>query len=110
MSSLESSGAEPQPTPTGIATQSAHPWRATVRTVLVAVISAAVILPSLLPVVSSWATEQDWLPEEVTAAVVSVTAIVVAVAGLLTRLWALPGVEAWFRRHVPWLAAAPHAE
>ncbi|MFI6236632.1 hypothetical protein ACIBD9_23990 [Micromonospora sp. NPDC050784] len=38
---------------------------------------------------------------------VPVVAQAFVVAGAITRVLALPGVDAWLRQDVPWLAAAP---
>ena len=74
-------------------TQTRHPWRATVRTVF----AATVALLSLLPVIAA------------TAGVDTVPAIaqVLVVAGAVTRVLALPGVERFLELYVPWLAASP---
>ncbi|MBM7083595.1 hypothetical protein [Micromonospora humidisoli] len=74
-------------------TQTRHPWRATARTVVAGAVGAL----SLLPVVA------------VTAGVDAVPAVAqaVVVAGAITRVLALPGVDAWLRTYVPWLATAP---
>lgn len=78
-----------EPTPT----QTRHPWRATARTVAAATIGAL----SLLPTVA------------VTAGIDTVPAVAqaVTVAAAVTRVLALPAVDAWLRTYVPWLAAAP---
>lgn len=74
-------------------TQSRHPWRATVRTIF----AAAVALLTLLPVIAA------------TAGVDTVPAIaqVLLVAGAVTRVLALPGVERFMELYIPWLAASP---
>lgn len=76
-------------------TQSAHPWRATFRTGF----AVAVALLSLLPVIAA------------TAGIETVPAVaqVLVVAGAVTRVLALPGVEQFLERFVPWLAASPAA-
>ncbi|MFY1669484.1 hypothetical protein ACN27G_05950 [Plantactinospora sp. WMMB334] len=80
-------------TPTPAPTQTRHPWRATVRTGVAAVLGAV----SLLPTVA------------VTAGVDAVPAVAqaVVVAGAITRVMALPGVDEWLRRFAPWLATEP---
>jgi hypothetical protein len=74
-------------------TQSRHPWRATVRTIF----AAAVALLTLLPVIA------------MTAGIDTVPAVaqVLLVAGAVTRILALPGVEKWMELYIPWLAASP---
>lgn len=74
-------------------TQSRHPWRATARTVFAAVIALA----SLLPYVAAEA-HVDTVPA---------VGQVLAVAGAVTRIMALPGVNEWLQDFIPWLAAEP---
>jgi hypothetical protein len=74
-------------------TQTRHPWRATLRTIL----AAGLALASLLPEVAA-TTHVDTVP-----AVVQV----LAVAGIVTRILAMPGVDGFLRRFAPWLAASP---
>lgn len=97
--------------PVGIATQSAHPWRATFRTVVAAVVGFAVLLPLIMPALEAWAVEHAGiLPEWVPAVIAGAGAVVAAVAGLVTRLLVVPGFEAWLREHLGFLAAAPKIE
>lgn len=74
-------------------TQARHPWRATARTALAAALPLAPLLPELVDVLGlrayAWAGG------------------VVATAGVITRVLAVPGVNAWLTRHVPALAASP---
>lgn len=73
-------------------TQVRHPWRATVRTVL----AAAVGLVPLLPIIAQ------------TAGIAAVPWIagVLVVAGAVTRVLAVPGVEAWLRKYISPISAA----
>jgi len=73
-------------------TQARHPWRATVRTVFALVVGLASLVPD---VVAAGGFDPD------APAVVRV----VAVAGAITRIMALPSVEAFLREFFPWLAA-----
>jgi hypothetical protein len=74
-------------------TQRRHPWRATVRTIF----AAGVALLTLLPVIAA------------TAGIDTVPAVaqVLLVAGAVTRVLALPGVERFLELYIPWLAASP---
>lgn len=72
-------------------------WRRTIRTVVQALIGIA----SAAPVVY-WAVSQQ-SPEAATGA----AAQVLLVTGAITRLMAVPQVEEWLQRYVPWLAAQP---
>ncbi|MGC5664916.1 hypothetical protein ACN261_32065 [Micromonospora sp. WMMD723] len=76
-------------------TQTRHPWRATARTVVAGAVGALSLLPEVA----------------LTAGVDTVPAVAqaVAVAGAVTRVLALPAVDAWMRQYVPWLATAPAA-
>lgn len=74
-------------------TQSKHPGRAVLRTVVAAVVG----LLSLLPEVLIEAGAPDTL----------LGAQVLAVTGAVTRVLAMPAVEGWLRRYVPWLSAEP---
>lgn len=80
-------------------TQARHPWRATLRTVA-AVAGALLLLVPLVPEI----VDQSGLSRYAWAGGV------VAVAAAVTRVLAIPGVNAWLTRHVPPLAAAPKAE
>lgn len=100
---------------TGTATQVAHPGRATFRTFIAQAVPALlgflVLLPLLAPVLLSWAQDSaDVVPAEVTAWIAGFAAYVAAASALITRALAVPGVEAWMRKHIPWLAAAPEVE
>lgn len=75
-------------------TQSTHPWRAVVRTIFAAVVAFAALAPALYTA----ATNGD--PAEATG----VVAGILAVAAAITRILALPGVERFLRRFLPFLA------
>lgn len=80
----------PQPT------QARHPWRATARTVLAAGLPLVPVLPELVDALGleayAWAGG------------------IVAAAGVITRVLAVPGVNRWLARYAPALAAAPKRE
>lgn len=76
-------------------TQSRHPWRATARTVVAALVGLAVILPTVADVLGVSAV--PWV------------ASVVAVAAGVTRVLAIPAVDGWLRTWLPWLAAEPRS-
>jgi hypothetical protein len=78
-----------RPTPT----QVQHPWRATVRTVFALVVALA----SLLPYVFAEAN----VPTE------GVVAQVLLVASGVTRVMAMPAVQALVAEYLPWLSATP---
>ncbi|SCG15534.1 hypothetical protein GA0070610_1768 [Micromonospora echinofusca] len=74
-------------------TQTRHPWRATARTIFAATVAALTLLPTV-----AVAGGIDTFPA---------VAQVVAVAAAITRVLALPGVEDFLERFLPFLAAAP---
>ncbi len=78
------------------ATQIKHPWRATVRTAVAAVIAFAGLFPVLVDLAD--------LPQ--TAAIIAA----VTVTGAITRIAASPMVEAFLQQFVPWLSAAKRDE
>lgn len=72
--------------------QNMHPWKTTFRTVFQMVIGFIILLPQLIET-----TGVDEATPWVAASL--------AVSGAVTRIMALPGVETWLRKWVPWLAA-----
>ncbi len=75
-------------------TQVRRPWKATIRTVFAAVVALAAMLPLLVQ-----ASGLDETLGPVGGAL--------AIAGAITRIIALPAVDAFLARFVPWLAADP---
>jgi hypothetical protein len=92
-------GIRPMPVATSVAvtpTQVRRPWRSTARTVF----QGAVGLASLVPLVAAGVYDNS-----ADYPVVVVQAI--SVSGAVTRVMAIPQAEAWLRRFLPFLAAAP---
>lgn len=76
-----------------MSTQVNHPWRATLRTGVAALVAAVPLVASVLAGLHLDGTVWGaWL--------ISATAAV-------TRVMALPAVDAWLRRFAPWLAPQP---
>lgn len=73
-------------------TQTRHPWRATVRTVVQALVALAAM----------WGLLIEAAGLDPSAPVVAAS---VAVMGAVARVMALPQVDGWLARFVPWLAA-----
>ena len=88
MSNVQPITPDPQPP-----TQVRRPWRATVRTVFQALLGLAVVLPFAVEASGLDPKAFPWL------------AGALAVAAAVTRVMALPAVNEWIRRFVPWLAA-----
>ena len=83
----------PQPT------QVERPWRATVRTVLQALVAFAALAPVIAAAVEeATGYDLDGVPLVVTG---------LLVCAAVTRVMAAPAVEAFLRQYVPWLAADP---
>ncbi|GAB2762185.1 hypothetical protein [Nocardioides pakistanensis] len=82
------------PTPMS-ASQVRRPWRATVRTAFQFLLAAAVLLPFIVEASGLDPQVYPWLGG------------ILAVAAAVTRIMALPQVEAFLRRFAPWLAADP---
>lgn len=76
-----------EPTPT----QTAHPWRATVRTLFAALIALAAMFPLL---VDASGLDDTWGP----------VAGSLAIAGAITRIMAIPQVNQFLERFLPFLA------
>lgn len=71
-------------------TQAQYPWRATLRTLVAAVVGLLPLLPAIVDALGLGSL--PW--------VVGLLAVVAAV----TRVLALPAVVAWTERFLPWLA------
>lgn len=84
--------------PPGASTQVRRPWAAIRRTV-VAAGPAVVTLIVLMPVI----VEASGLAKT------SIGAAAIGFCMAVTRVLALPGVDAWLERHVPWLSAKGRA-
>jgi len=78
-------------------TQTEFPWQSVVRSIFEAVVAFA----ALSPLIYTAITNSD------PAQAVGWAAVALGVMGAITRVMALPGVEAWLQRFVPFLAAAP---
>ncbi|WP_209021860.1 hypothetical protein [Nocardioides sp. 503] len=76
-------------------TQVRRPWRSTARTVFQAFIGLCVLAPLIVGATGLTVAQLPWL------------GVVLGVAAAVTRIMAIPGVEAWLRRFLPFLAAAP---
>lgn len=81
------------------ATQTQYPWRATARTVFQAFVGLCAMAPLIY---AAW-TQQD------PAAATGAAGGFLAVTGGVSRVMALPVVEAWLKSYLPWLAAEPAA-
>lgn len=82
-----------EPAAAVLPTQVRRPWRSTARTIFQATVSLAAMWGLVVAALDlpDWA----WVGTSV------------AVAGGITRVMAIPAVETWLRRFLPFLAAAP---
>lgn len=69
-------------------TQQAHPWRATARTVLAVIVGAAPVVPLIVGAIS------DGDPQAATG----LLGAAVATSAAITRVMAIPAVDAWLSR------------
>ncbi len=81
-----------------IATQVAHPWRATARTALAAglgaILTVATIVPLVWPIIVEEVARQGLtIPQQVSAVAAVVVAISAALTAITTRLMALPAID-----------------
>lgn len=81
-------------------TQGEHPWRAVIRTVFALVIALAAMAEPLYSTI----TQQD--PVSATGPALAALAI----AGAITRVMAMPNVEQFLQRFLPWLAASARGD
>lgn len=78
------------------ATQIQHPWRATIRTVAATVVAVVVALAAALPVVEQ--AMGTYIPDRGRAALLWLGGLMAALSGLVTRLMALPEIDALLGR------------
>lgn len=81
-------------------TQQAYPARAAVRTILANVVAVVITLGVVVPAVVAVFGDGmgAYVPPEVQAWLVGAGAFIAALAGTLTRIMAIPGVDAWLKR------------
>lgn len=82
---------------TALPTQVRRPWRSTVRTVFQAVVAGAAVAPSVYEAAAHHNAD----------AATGWAAGGLAIAAAITRVMALPAVESFLQRFVPFLAAQP---
>lgn len=88
-------------------TQVKYPWRAALRTALAYIVAAGIVVPMV------WAIAQDTLGPYLSPEVVTATAwtvgLIVAVSAFVTRVIAIPKVNAWLTKLGVGAAPAPAA-
>lgn len=88
-----------------MSSQQRHPWRAVLRTVVEAVVPLIIIFPLIVPIVNE--ELGAYLPEGWQAAAVAVATFITAVMAAIARILAIPQVDEWLSRWLPWLASEP---
>lgn len=82
------------------ATQSKHPWQAVLRTLFAAVVGLAAMAAPVYEAITQGSA----------AAATGWAAVALAICGAVTRVLALPGVDAWLAEYLPWLSTGHHLE
>lgn len=79
-----------------VPTQQAHPWRAVARTVLAVLVGLGLVVPLVVQAL----TDQLglYIPDRAKAWLVAASAFTIALSGAVTRIIAIPAVDAWLRR------------
>lgn len=77
----------------GTPTQVAHPGRTTVRSIVQTTLAVVVGIVVFGPPIIDAILVEDSLPDGLRAALLAVSAVVVAVGGIATRIMAVPGVN-----------------
>ena len=96
------------------ASQTAHPWRATLRTALQVgipvIFTLGIVVPQVVDIVLEETGARTTVPAWLTATLFGLSAVVTGLSAVLARVMAIPAVNAWLSRNVEPLAAAPHGE
>lgn len=77
-------------------TQQRYPWRAVARTVLAVLIGVGLVVPVAVTVILD--QFDVYLPAGAKAWLVAASAFTVALSGAVTRIIAIPAVDAWLKR------------
>jgi hypothetical protein len=89
-----------------LSTQAANPGRAAVRTAVQVGIPAFVGLLGILPLIIQTIVEGfgQHLPPSIYLWLTGAATLITAASATLARISAIPGVIAWTRQYLPWLA------
>lgn len=89
-----------------VTTQSRFPWKTTLRTAVQVGIPAFIAFAALVPEVLQVVLDQfgKVLPDEVRVVLLGIAALITGVAAVLARISAIPGVIAFTRKYLPFLA------
>ena len=74
-------------------TQTAHPWKATLRTVIAVIVGISIVAPVALGVIQDQLG--GYIPPEVMGWLAWAVGLAVAISGAFTRIIAIPQVNAW---------------
>jgi len=77
-------------------TQQRYPWRAVARTVLAVLIGVGIVVPVAVTIILD--QFDVYLPGAAKAWLIGASAFTVALSGAVTRIIAIPAVDAWLKR------------
>ena len=76
-------------------TQQRYPWRAVARTVLAVLIGVGIVVPVAVTIILD--QFNVYLPDGAKAWLIGASAFTVALSGAVTRIIAIPAVDAWLK-------------
>lgn len=87
-------------------TQQKYPWRAVARTVLAVLIAVGIVVPAVVTIILD--SFDVYLPDAAKAWLVAAGGFTVILSGAVTKIIAIPAVDAWLKRIG--LSSSPHAD
>lgn len=79
-------------------TQVRRPWLATARTIIANAVAVVLVIVVIVPPILEAILAEESLPEGLRVILLGIGAGVAAVAGIVTRIMAIPQVNEWLRR------------
>ncbi|KAA0979868.1 hypothetical protein FQ154_01540 [Paeniglutamicibacter gangotriensis] len=78
---------------TGTPTQVAHPGKATLRTAAAVIVAALIAVVGFGPLIIDAIIQEPIVPETLRGALLAVSAVLVALGAIFTRIMAIPGIN-----------------
>lgn len=78
---------------TGTPTQVAHPGKATLRTAAAVIVAALIAVVGFGPLIIDAIIQEPIVPETLRGALLAVSAVLVALGAIVTRIMAIPGIN-----------------
>lgn len=78
---------------TGTPTQLAHPGKATLRTAAAVIVAALIAVVGFGPLIIDAIIQEPIVPETLRGALLAVSAVLVALGAIVTRIMAIPGIN-----------------